>query len=75
VVFTDNKKAKRAELWEIKPVNQTMVEKVGKNVYNQAQYVRNQVKWAAARNWCKNQGIVFRIITERDLFHTGKKMR
>jgi hypothetical protein len=75
VVFTDNKKAKRAELWEIKPVNQTMVEKVGKNVYNQAQYVRNQVKWTAARNWCKNQGITFRIITERDLFHTGKKMR
>jgi hypothetical protein len=75
VVFTDNKKNKRAELWEIKPMNQTMKENVGKNVYNQAQYVRNTVKWAAAKNWCKNQGITFRIITERDLFHSGKKMR
>lgn len=74
VVFTDNKKNKRAELWEIKPVNQTLKENVGKNVYNQAQYVRNTVKWAAAKNWCKQQGITFRIITERDLFHTGKKM-
>lgn len=74
VVFVDNKKQKRAELWEIKPANQTLKEKVGKNVYNQAQYVRNMVKWAAAQNWCKQQGIKFRIITEHDLYHTGKKM-
>jgi hypothetical protein len=74
VVFQDNKKQKRAEVWEIKPANQTLKEKVGKNPYNQAQYVRNMVKWEAARNWCKNQGIIFRIITERDLYHTGKKM-
>jgi hypothetical protein len=74
VVFQDNKKQKRAEVWEIKPANQALREKVGKNPYNQAQYVRNMVKWEAARNWCKNQGIVFRIITEKDLYHTGKKM-
>ena len=74
VVFTDNKKQKRAELWEIKPANQTLKERVGKNVYNQAQYVRNVVKWEAARVWCKQQGIKFRIITEHDLYHTGKKM-
>jgi len=74
VVFQDNKKQKRAEVWEIKPANQTLKEKVGKNVYNQAQYVRNMVKWAAAKNWCKQQGILFRIITEHDLYHTGKKM-
>jgi hypothetical protein len=74
VVFQDNKKQKRAEVWEIKPANQALKEKVGKNPYNQAQYVRNMVKWEAARNWCKNQGIIFRIITERDLYHTGKKM-
>jgi hypothetical protein len=74
VVFQDNKKQKRAEVWEIKPANQTLKEKVGKNKYNQAQYVRNMVKWAAAQNWCKQQGIHFRIITEHDLYHTGKKM-
>ena len=74
VVFQDNKKQKRAELWEIKPANQTLKEKVGKNVYNQAQYIRNVVKWAAAQAWCKQNGVKFRIITEHDLFHTGKKM-
>ena len=74
VVFQDNKKNKRAELWEIKPANQTLKERVGKNVYNQAQYVKNQVKWAAARAWCAQNGIHFRIITEHDLYHSGKKM-
>lgn len=74
VVFQDNKKQKRAELWEIKPANQTLKEKVGKNIFNQAQYVRNTVKWAAANAWCKQNGIKFRIITEHDLYHTGKKM-
>ena len=74
VVFQDNKKNKRAELWEIKPANQTLKERVGKNPYNQAQYVRNQVKWAAARNWCAQNGVKFRIITEHDLYHSGKKM-
>lgn len=74
VVFQDNKKNKRAELWEIKPSNQTLKERVGKNVYNQAQYVKNQVKWAAARAWCQQNGVHFRIITEHDLYHSGKKM-
>jgi hypothetical protein len=73
VIFQDNKNQKRAELWEVKPVNQTLIEKVGKNKYNQAQFVRNQVKWAAAQNWCKQNGITFRIITEQDLYHTGKR--
>lgn len=74
VVFVDNKNNKRAELWEVKPVNQTLLEKVGKNKYNQAQFVKNQVKWAAAKNWCKQNGLTFRIITEHDLFHQGKKL-
>jgi len=73
VVFVDNKNKKRAELWEVKPANQTLLERVGKNKYNQAQYVRNVVKWTAARNWCKQNGLLFRIITENDLYHTGKR--
>lgn len=73
VVLLDNHKNKRAELWEIKPVNQTLRESVGINKYNQAQYVKNMVKWQAARNWCKQHNVTFRIITENDLFHTGKK--
>jgi len=73
VIFVDNNKKKRAELWEVKPAKQAFKESVGKNKYDQAQYVRNVVKWAAAQNWCKQNNVHFRIITENDLYHTGKK--
>jgi hypothetical protein len=74
VVFIDKNNKKRTELWEVKPANQTLLEKVGKNKYNQAQYVRNMVKWTMAKNWCKQNGVQFRIITEHDLYHTGKNL-
>jgi hypothetical protein len=73
VIFVDNNKKKRAELWEVKPAKQAFKESVGKNKYDQAQYVRNMVKWASAQNWCKQNHVHFRIITENDLYHTGKK--
>lgn len=75
VVYIDKNQKKHAELWEVKPENQMVLEKVGKNPYNQAQYVKNLAKWAAARNWCKNNGLIFRVINEHDLFHNGKKKR
>jgi hypothetical protein len=74
VVFVDKNGKKKAELWEIKPSNQAIKESVGKNKYNQAQYIKNVVKWEAAKNWCKQNNVQFRIITEKDLYHTGKKI-
>jgi hypothetical protein len=56
------------ELIEIKPASQTILERVGKNKYNQAQFVKNQAKWAAASLWCKQNGIKFRILNENDIF-------
>jgi hypothetical protein len=56
------------ELIEIKPASQTILERVGKNKYNQAQYVKNQAKWAAANLWCRQQGLKFRILNENDIF-------
>jgi len=56
------------ELVEIKPASQTILERVGKNKYNQAQFVKNQAKWAAATLWCRQQGIKFRILNENDIF-------
>lgn len=73
IVYIDKNMKKHAELIEIKPANQMLKEKVGKNPYNQAQYVKNMAKWAAAGNWCKQNGINFRIINENDLFTNGRK--
>jgi hypothetical protein len=62
------------ELIEVKPRNQTVMEKVGKNKHNQVEYVRNVAKWRAAQAWCSAQGIKFRVINEQDLFAgTGKR--
>jgi len=68
IVYLDKNLRKHAELVEIKPANQMLKEQVGKNVYNQAQYVKNMAKWEAAGKWAQNQGIKFRVINEKDLF-------
>ena len=73
IVYVDKDMKKHAELIEIKPKNQSMLESVGKNPYNQAQYVKNMAKWQAAQVWCKRMGLRFRVVSEEDLFHTGKK--
>jgi hypothetical protein len=72
IQYVDKASKMHVELIEIKPQNQTLHEKVGKNRNNQIQYVRNIAKWRAAQAWCKTQGIKFRIINEQDLFHTGR---
>jgi hypothetical protein len=66
---------KHVELVEIKPAKQTIREKVGKNPYDQAQYVKNIAKWEAAAAWCKNKNIRFRVINEGDIFHNPSKKR
>lgn len=73
VSYVDKNQNRHVELIEIKPANQMLREKVGKNPYNQAQYVKNVAKWAAAGAWCKRQGIKFRVINETDIFHNGKR--
>lgn len=75
IVYVDRNQHKHVELIEIKPAKQTLREKVGKNPYDQAQFVKNQAKWAAASNWCKNKNIKFRIINEGDIFHNPSKKR
>lgn len=71
IQYLDKKNHLKVELIEIKPASQTLLEKVGKNKANQAQFIKNQAKWQAASIWCKQQGIQFRVLNENDLFHQG----
>lgn len=75
VVFVDKNQKHHTELWEIKPRNQAVLEAVGKNKYNQAQYIKNMAKWQVARQWAKSHGVAFRIITENEIFHMGGKKK
>lgn len=62
-----------AELIEVKPENHTLKEKTGSSKRNQAHWVLNQAKWEAARAWCRQSNITFRVITEKDIFHQGSR--
>jgi len=68
IQYLDKSGRMLVELIEIKPASQTILERVGKNKYNQQQFVKNQAKWTAANIWCKQQGIKFRILNENDIF-------
>src|SRR6056300_140039 len=73
IVYNDRTGKQHVELIEVKPANQTTLEKAGRSRTNQLHYAVNQAKWGAARAWCKQKGITFRIINEGDIFQQGKR--
>jgi len=73
ISYVDKTGKQHAELWEVKPANQALKEKVGRSRTNQAQFIRNMAKWEAAKIWCERQQIKFRVISESDIFHQGKR--
>jgi hypothetical protein len=73
VVYNDRTGRKHAEVWEVKPANQAIRERVGRSKARQAAYIKNQAKWSAANAWCRQQGLKFRVLSESDIFHYGKR--
>lgn len=71
IVYVDAKGNKKAELIEIKPSTQQVMENA-KSQRDKAHVVLNQYKWAAAVAWCKQNGLTFRIINEKDMFFQGR---
>ena len=73
IVYADKNGKQKVELIEVKPANQAIKEKLGRSKHNQASFILNQAKWEAARVYCKQKGIFFRVVTENDIFHNGKR--
>lgn len=73
IQYKNKKGQNRVEVIEVKPDNQTMMEKAGRSKHNQAHAVLNAAKWEAANAYCKSKGIHFRVITEKDMFHQGSR--
>ena len=59
-----------AEVVEIKPKKQSIIESKA-SAANKMVVAVNMAKWSAATKYCKSQGLVFRVITEDDLFYNG----
>jgi hypothetical protein len=72
IQYVDKKNKLLTEIIEIKPSNQQLIEKVGRNTARATAYAINQAKWSAATQWCKNAGLTFRVLNETDIFHQGK---
>lgn len=72
ILYQDAQGKKHAEVLEIKPGKETTMESA-RSQRDKLMVVQNMAKWQAAKQFCQMQGIVFRVITERDLWKYGKK--
>jgi hypothetical protein len=74
IMYQNSNGKKRAELIEIKPESQTRLG-AKTSQHDKLAIAINHAKWEAAAKWCKLKGVQFRIVTESDIFHQGKKRR
>jgi hypothetical protein len=62
----------RAELVEIKPKKQSLIESKASD-RDRAIVAVNYAKWDAATKWAQRQGLTFRVINEDQIYHQGSK--
>jgi len=72
VVYQNRFGKQVAEVVEIKPKKQSIIESKVANAKDRMVVAINHAKWAAAMAYCKSQGLTFRVITEDDIFRNGK---
>lgn len=70
VQYVDKSGKQHIELLEIKPAGQTHMD-IAKGARNKAALALNYAKWESAHAFAKEAGMVFRVITENELF-SGK---
>jgi len=73
-VVYQNASGRKAELVEIKPKAQAVME-LARSQQEKAAVALNMVKWSAARVWCKRMGATFRVLTEEDLYNNANPTR
>jgi hypothetical protein len=73
IVYNDKNSKKHAEMVEVKPMSQTTMEAAGKSMAKRKQVLINYAKWEAARAYAKQNKLRFRVVSEEDLFHNGKR--
>ena len=72
ITYRDKNNQVKAEMIEIKPKKQSVLESK-QSARDRAVVAVNYAKWDAAVKWCKRQGIMFRVVTEDDIFRNGSK--
>jgi hypothetical protein len=72
VTYRTKNNTMRAELVEIKPKKQSVIESKA-SARDRAIVAVNYAKWDSATKWCRRNGLTFRVITEDDIFRNGAK--
>lgn len=67
VYYVDKHGKSKVEVLEIKPAKQSIAEKA-RGTKAKMIVAINKAKWTAAQRWCKRNGMVFRVMTEIDMF-------
>jgi hypothetical protein len=73
VVYENKHGQQKAEIVEIKPKKQSLIESRVASARDRAVVAVNHAKWASAMAFCKQNGLTFRVITEDDLFRNGSR--
>ena len=72
VTYRGRDSTTRAELIEIKPKKQSLIESRMSD-RDRAIVAVNYAKWDAATKWARRNGLTFRVINEDQIFHQGSK--
>ena len=72
VTYRSRDNTTRAELIEIKPKKQSLIESKSTD-RERAVVAVNYAKWDAATKWARRNGLTFRVINEDQIFHQGSK--
>ena len=75
VTYMDSRGTMRCEMIEVKPLKEVPGMATGKGKSSrrtQLIQIINQAKWKAARAFCTKRNIYFRVMTEDQIFYSGK---
>lgn len=74
VTYRDKNNTVRAELIEIKPKKQSLIESKQSSAARAVVAV-NYAKWDQATKWARRNGLTFRVINEDQIYHMGGKKK
>lgn len=72
ITYRDKNNQVKAELIEIKPRKQSVIEGRASD-RDRAIVAVNYAKWNQATKWAKRNGMTFRVVNEQDIFRNGKR--
>ena len=72
VEYRDKNGEIRQEIVEVKPLHESE-SKFAKSDRSKDALSVNEAKWKSAAIYCEQRGMIFRVLTEKSIFHQGKK--